>query len=232
MTDEEEISFREEKGDNAVSFSLALGPLSEEEKFGGAEPPEAVAGGGGRAGKLDRRATLSDQKVRSKSGAISVKDFSTGIPSMHASMSHVCDHHGEDSTSAKILRVIHNDSLQRFLAVLLCADILVLITEIMLMAIFPPCDIVCKNCHSECEYDGDKDYGHRFLGGGTGYEYCEAASPDKPGGLCDKNLYKAVHNFEYFLFAVTVAILFLFFVELNLEMIFLIALEFVSFSRF
>jgi hypothetical protein len=105
---------------------------------------------------------------------------------------------------------------------LLVLDVLILCTELFLLATYPECHTIRRDAISCCPVlegeaarflaeSGDSDHSE---------ELCEAGlepSPDYEAG-CDEHKYEGVHTTEEVLFALTMTILFVFFIELNVSM--------------
>lgn len=88
-------------------------------------------------------ASPSMRNLREKQG-LTKSDFSFKIPTQQDACMHVNEEHGRHSWQAKILNVIHTKGFQRFMIGLLLADVLILFTELFLMATVCFCFIVLR----------------------------------------------------------------------------------------
>lgn len=131
--------------------------------------------------------------------------------------------HGTNSWKSKTVDLLHSHKVQFLLMTLLLLDVLILFIEIFLLAHYPHCATIVRDCISCCEpndvsgHDDDGE-GHRFL---AGKSYCEAGlEPNYYNEAgCDVHKYATVHKLEDVLFGITMSILGFFLLELNLEMV-------------
>jgi hypothetical protein len=111
---------------------------------------------------------------------------------------------------------------------LLFLDVLILFVEIFLVASYPPCSIIERDCIACCEAEGNDRF--RILATeesdleydehGDDHAICEAGfEPDHGEAACDSHKWQGVHTAEAVLFSLTITILSVFLVELHLEMI-------------
>ncbi|KAL3913637.1 MAG: hypothetical protein SGARI_000557 [Bacillariaceae sp.] len=126
--------------------------------------------------------------------------------------------HGLDSRRAAALRFLHQKWLQWTLCGLLVLDVLILFTELMLLAAYPACHIIERDCIACCS-EGDHQGEERWLAGdGHHEEICEAGYLETGEPSCDGHKWHAVHTAEEVMFWFTITILAIFFVELNVEL--------------
>jgi hypothetical protein len=175
-------------------------------------PKGQLAAGGERPGLKGRR--------------LSVKSMNFGIPTDHEAQLHVHETHGSDSWRYKVLRFIHTTKVQITLMSLLILDVLILCTELFLLATYPNCHTIRRDAISCCpvlEGEAEVDHSARFLAEsekGHSEEICAAGlepSPDYDAG-CDEHKWEKIHTAEEVLFSLTMTILFVFFIELNIAM--------------
>jgi hypothetical protein len=181
-----------------------------------ATPKGQLAGGKEPISKGLRRPEL---KTR-----LSVASMNFGIPTNDDAEMHVHATHGSESWRYKVLRFLHTTKVQVTLMSLLVLDVLILCTELFLLATYPECHTIRRDAISCCPVlDGEAA---RFLAesssesGHHSEEFCEAGLepfPEYEAG-CDKHKYEGVHTTEEVLFALTMTILFVFFIELNVSM--------------
>lgn len=139
------------------------------------------------------------------------------IPTQQGEREHVEAYHGKDSWRMKILKFCHQKRVQYGLMALLTADVILIFTELFLLTQYPACDIIERDCISCCEHSADNV---RFLAGGKDEheEICESGlEPDYDTGGCDPHKWERIHSVESVIFAITVCILAVFFLELNLQ---------------
>jgi hypothetical protein len=161
-------------------------------------------------------------------GRLSINDLHFGIPTNQGAQAHVDEHHGEESWRARILKLLHQTKVQLFLMGLLFLDVVILFVEIFLLASYPPCNIIERDCIPCCEAEGndhfrvlvteesDPEYDEH----GDNHAICEAGyEPDQGEAACDSHKWQRVHTAETVLFSLTITILSVFLVELHLEMI-------------
>jgi hypothetical protein len=179
-----------------------------------ATPKGQLAGGKEPISKGLRRPELISR--------LSVASMNFGIPTNEDAQMHVHETHGTESWRYKVLRFLHTKKVQATLMSLLILDVLILCTELFLLATYPNCHTIRRDAISCCPVlEGEAA---RFLAesGESGHseEFCEAAlepSPDYEAG-CDEHKWEGVHTTEEVLFALTMTILFVFFIELNVSM--------------
>jgi hypothetical protein len=181
-----------------------------------------------RAPRLKQTSRLDDMmsnQQQQQTGRLSVREMNFGIPTNQGAQDHVKDTHGSTSWRMRILDVLHQRSTQRTLMFLLFLDICILFVEIFLLASYPPCHIIERDCISCCDaaLHGDDDE-HRFLAE-TGHSeelFCEEEGLEpnyEYPATCNEHKWHRVHKGETFLFSLTILILSIFLVELNLEMV-------------
>jgi hypothetical protein len=180
-----------------------------------ATPKGQLAGGAQPSRKGLRRPEL---KTR-----LSVASMNFGIPTNEDAQMHVHEVHGSESWRYKVLRFLHKQKVQVTLMALLVLDVLILCTELFLLATYPNCHTIRRDAISCCPVlEGEAA---RFLAessseSGHAEEFCEGGLepfPDYEAG-CDEHKYEGVHTTEEVLFALTMTILFVFFIELNVSM--------------
>jgi hypothetical protein len=158
---------------------------------------------------------------------LSVTSMNFGIPTDEDAQMHVHETHGPESWRYKVLRFLHTTKVQMTLMALLILDVLILCTELFLLAAYPECHTIRRDAISCCpvlEGDAAVDHSARLLAesgeNGHSEEFCEAGlepSPDYKAG-CDEHKWEGVHTAEEVLFSLTMTILFVFFIELNFSM--------------
>ena len=131
--------------------------------------------------------------------------------------------HGTNSWKSKVVDLLHSRKVQFLLMTLLLLDVGILFVEIFLLAHYPHCTTIVRDCISCCEPNDvsgheDDGEGHRFL---AEKSYCDAGLEpnDDYKATCDDHKYATVHQLEDVLFCITMSILGFFLLELNLEMI-------------
>ena len=174
-------------------------------------PKGQLAGGQVPSSKGLRRPEL---KTR-----LSVASMNFGIPTNEDAQMHVHETHGPESWRYKVLRFLHKTKVQVTLMALLVLDVLILCTELFLLATYPECHTIRRDAISCCPVlEGEAA---RFLAeSGHSEEFCEAGLepfPEYEAG-CDEHKWEGVHTTEQVLFALTMTILFVFFIELNVSM--------------
>jgi hypothetical protein len=156
-----------------------------------------------------------------QAGRLSVRSMNFGIPTNTGAQEHVEDLHGDESWRLKILKVLHSPNMQKTLMALLFLDVVILFIEIFLLATYPPCTVIERDCISCCKATAEDDAHDRFLAEEHHEDFCEAGLEatyeNDPG--CDEHKWSQVHTAEQVLFSFTILILSTFLVELHLEMI-------------
>ena len=204
--------------------------MSEEQPIigGDADPPLDPENDLSGSGRIDKRP--SGPNRRDSVGRLSLTGVNFQIPTNAGAKEHVMDKHGEESWSVTILHFLHDNRVQTFLMILLLLDVLILFTEIFLLAEFPPCVVIRRDCISCCPASTDNNGGNdlRWLAADDygpicpeedGLSQYPPAETGETQGGCDPNKWSTVHTIEEVLFALTITILTIFFIELNLEMI-------------
>lgn len=154
-------------------------------------------------------------------GRLSQHSMNFAIPTTKGAQDHAEEQHGSHSWRYKALKFIHQSWFQKLLMALLLLDVIILFTEIFLLAQYPSCSIITRDAISCCpvEETDHSELLRRFLSGGD-EGICEqgtVALEESPAG-CDEHKYHAVHVAEEVLFAFTVTILSVFFIELTVTM--------------
>lgn len=161
------------------------------------------------------------RRTNRRAKQLSTKSLNWGIPADTSATQHVMEEHGEDSWQFKVLKTLHNPKVQIFFAGLLLLDVLIIFAELALLTLFPTCNLVERDAISCCPA-ADESHSERFLADTEeSHGFCaqglEAFSEYEAG--CDEHKHESIHKIETFLFALTLAILSTFFVELTLMMI-------------
>jgi hypothetical protein len=155
---------------------------------------------------------------------LSVASMNFGIPTNEDAQMHVHETHGSESWRYKVLRFLHTTKVQVTLMALLVLDVLILCTELFLLATYPECHTIRRDAISCCPVlEGEAA---RFLAESSSEsdhhseELCEAGLEPSPEyeAACDEHKWEGVHTAEDVLFALTMTILFVFFIELNVFM--------------
>lgn len=155
-------------------------------------------------------------------GRLSVTSMNFAIPTNQDAQMHVHEEHGKESWRYRVLVFLHSTKVQFTLMSLLVLDVVILCTELFLLASFPNCSTITRDAISCCPVLDAMDHSARFLAedtGGHSEEFCEdgsEASLDYEAG-CDVHKYEGVHLTEEILFALTITILAIFFIELNVR---------------
>jgi hypothetical protein len=159
-------------------------------------------GGGGRGGKL------------------SVQEVNFAVPSQKGAQQHVQEHHGTKSWRLAVFQIVHHKTVQRILCGLLLLDVLILFTELFLLAVYPQCSLIERDCIACCTDNGTSDTS-RLLAQqeGDNSDICEVGYANIGQSSCDPHNWEKVHEVENILFAVTVAILSVFMLENIIELI-------------
>jgi len=182
----------------------------------------------------------------SGTGRLSTHSLNFGIPTNDGARLHVIETHGEDRHWRKtILEILHDHKVQLLLMLLLLLDVMVLFTELFLLAWYPSCSTIERDCIACCGSGGvsnDEDH-HRILSvlrvlAGSGkddehhHDVCEDVAHEHGWmdshnetffyhgeASCDEHKYERVHNAEFGLFVCTMLILSVFMLELHLEIL-------------
>jgi hypothetical protein len=145
--------------------------------------------------------------------AVTLEKFSVnlGIPSKKATSVYALKQHGHDSWKIKVHQFFEQKWVEYTLMGLLCLDILIIFTELFLMAEFPNCKLIERDCISCCPADGDYHDGddhERWLAEAHGHgSFCDAGYDETGVAACDAHRYDAVHTTEQVLFFTTIVIL-------------------------
>ena len=167
-------------------------------------------------------ATLREWFTSPGGGRLSVRSMNFGMPTNMGAQQHVHEREGGSHTLAyKVLDTLHSHTSQVILSSLLLLDVIILFVELFLLATYPPCHAIERDAISCCdEHNHTDDHLRRWLaGGGDDHGLCEVGEVSPLEATCDDHKWEAVHTIEEVLFGLTIAILSLFFVELNVTMI-------------
>jgi len=166
-------------------------------------------------------------------GRLSVRSMNFNIPTTQGAHDHAKEEHGSRSWQYRALKFIHSDNVQRLLMALLFLDVIILFVELLILANYPHCSIIERDAISCCPPATTEEADAvRFLesssehGEAEEHNFCEASSssenllpfPQYEAG-CDEHKWSTVHTVEEVLFALTITILSIFFVELNVSMV-------------
>lgn len=164
-------------------------------------------------------------------GRLSVRSMNFGIPTNQGAHDHAKEEHGTRSWQYRALKFIHSENVQRLLMALLFLDVIILFVELLFLASYPHCSIIVRDAISCCPPATEEAAADRFLessseGEEEHHNFCEASSssenlqafPQYEAG-CDEHKWSTVHTVEEVLFALTITILSIFFVELNVAMV-------------
>jgi len=191
----------------------------------------ASAPGGMMIGELPRRPPRRPRGSVMEAGRLSTTNLNFGLPSNEAAQEHACCEHGEDSWRYKLLTKLHSKPVQMTLVGLLLLDVLILFTELALLASYPACFLVVRDAISCCplpdggEVEAAADAaGHRFLaedGSHSEEDHLTCSDPslypfEEYGATCDPHKWHRVHTAELVLFCFTMTILSLMMLELLL----------------
>lgn len=107
------------------------------------------------------------------------KFFNFALPSKEGAREHAKKEHGHQSCRVTALHFIHRTAVQRTMMILLLLDDLILFMELFLLALYPQCNLVERDCIACCpEANNVASAGsERWLAGGKGGSEEEA--------LCD-----------------------------------------------
>ena len=170
-------------------------------------------------GDAEQQQTPEGQRMRpqlKKEGRLSVRSMNFGIPTNEGAQEHVHEIHGKDSWRYAVVSFLHSKPVQITLMTLLLLDVVILFTEIFLLATYPNCSTIVRDAISCCPVVGAE--GERFLSETHGEGYCEEGEPSEYDAGCDEHKWHKVHKAEEALFISTVIILSIFVVEQNLAM--------------
>jgi hypothetical protein len=116
------------------------------------------------------------------SGKLSVQEVNFVVLSQKGAQQHVQEHHGTKSWRLAVLQIVHHKTVQRILCglllldvlTLLLLDVLILFTELFLVAAYPQCSLTERDCIACCTDNGTSDTS-RLLAqqGGNKTEICE-----------------------------------------------------------
>jgi hypothetical protein len=159
------------------------------------------------------------------------------IPSNYDAMHTAAERHGHDHWKVKVLGFIHSPAVEYTMTALLLLDVAILFVELYLQGMFPPCSTIIRDAISCCPptYELDAEAAHnatsdehadatdanhflRFLeeaSHGGQHSFCPAPTVeyrDHEAG-CDEHKWETVHTTEEVLFALTIAILSVFFID-------------------
>mmetsp|Transcript_23554 Transcript_23554/g.58510 ORF Transcript_23554/g.58510 Transcript_23554/m.58510 type:complete len:237 (+) Transcript_23554:258-968(+) len=172
---------------------------------------------------MERRTSRASEHSMFSKGRVSTHEINfENIPTNLDLTMHVEDMHGQGHWRLKAPTFLHSRRVQTALMVLLLLDILILFAEILLLAYFPHCSIIERDAISCCPHSTGAEH---FAGwtleraGDTGV--CEAGLDpytESPAG-CDSHKWSGIHSAETALWAMTIAILSIFMIELNVEMV-------------
>jgi len=161
--------------------------------------------------------------VQKGESVLSNKSMYFGIPTSDEAKDHAEELHGGSSWRYKVVAYIHQPLFQKLMIGLLGLDMLLLFIELFILATYPHCSLIerdCLSCIASNSYSlEEKADAHRFLSGGEepvcehGYEF-----NGLPAG-CDESKWSTVHAVEEAIFILTIMILSTFFIELTVEMI-------------
>jgi Ion transport protein len=203
------------KGGNVKPTSRFL--LSPEARIASGIPSDSGEPGRGGEQISSMMSDLPPSKRR-----ISTRDLNFGIPSNMAAQEHVDETHGIDSMKASALRFLHQKWVQILLLLLLALDIIILFAELLLLGVFPSCQIVVRDCISCCpgSHTDPVEGGERWLSveEDHGEEICEAGYQATGEPSCDEHKWQVVHAAELGMFWTTICILSIFMVEILVEM--------------
>ncbi|KAG7342511.1 ion transport protein [Nitzschia inconspicua] len=160
--------------------------------------------------------------------------FHFTLPSKEGARDHAQQQHGKHSWRVRALHFIHRPTVQRTLMLLLLLDVLILFAELFLLALYPQCHLVERDCIACCpnEQNNNDDTDERWLATVESSprtssspesqhqsDSCDIGYIDTLGEpSCDDHKWEAVHQAEDTFFGMTVAILSLFLVENIVEL--------------
>lgn len=152
------------------------------------------------------------------------------IPTNKQAQNHAAETHGVDSWRCKVVHFLHSPLVQHTLMVLLMVDVLLLFIELFLLATFPHCTLIerdgiacCPVTNVSSEAVAEEEAlgsSHRFLlEDELEHSVCAHGLAEFAEASCDEHKWHVVHGVETGIFALTIFILSLFFLELNGMMI-------------
>jgi hypothetical protein len=193
-----------------VNFSM-----DDVEEASNVERSSSDDGGGGES---THRSTRMPQS--GKAGRLSTREINFAVPSNEGAQEHVRDTHGHESWRLKCLQFIHHAWFQRMMMCLLLLDVLVLFTELFLLALYPQCNLVERDCIACCPENSSGS--ERWLVGGGDKESEEICEPGYSTDLgepsCDPHKWERVHKAELGFYGITISILSLFLLENLVEL--------------
>ena len=145
---------------------------------------------------------------------LSVTSVAFHVPANEEARKHVKETHGEEGWKHKVITLLHKRQVQVIMMGLLLLDVIILFVEIFLQAYYPPCNIIERDCFSCCPEDHEHE---RFLGESS--SVCEDGFISSKNAGCNESKHHEIHLIEEVLFWFTIVILFIFLIEVNLEMI-------------
>lgn len=171
---------------------------------------------------------LVDPKAHGRLGVGGEYNFA--IPTQEGAREFVQVHHGSESWRMKVLEFLHKRKVQYVLISLLVLDVIILFIELFLLTQYPMCAVIERDCFSCCPESASQHVAAdtdnlRFLWSETADHathegICEdGLTPTEGTGGCDPHKWENVHKAEFGFFIITIMILFIFFIELNLEMV-------------
>lgn len=179
-------------------------------------------------GAVNNTPPLESSNIRKKQKRLSVETMNWGVPTNHQAKMHTKETVGHESWEYRALHFLHKHSVQAFFSFLLLVDVLLLFTELILLSIYPSCDLVERDAVSCCP--APHNYGKndliRILGTddehhGDSHLECDAGLEpyEEYEATCDDHKWSTVHNAEHGIFILTMIILSLFFLQLCIEII-------------
>lgn len=162
-------------------------------------------------GNHDRRSVRPG--IHRDRGYVSKIDAMT-IPTHALEQDHVHAAHGHESWQAKVLHIVHTNTVVYILTGLLLLDVMILFVELYLSAEYPFCHIVERDAISCCNVTEDEHHDRFLTGDDEHHDLCEAGSQGVYEAACDPHKYPGVHTAHVTLRSITIAILSIFFIEL------------------
>lgn len=194
--------------------------------------PESVAaspnGAGRDYGTIDSNGVKRKRRIKSPSNLdammqqnrLSTTNLNFRIPTQRGAQEIVDDNHGEESSKAKMLKFLHSTKVQMFLMALLFFDVIILFMETFLLASYPACHTIERDCIACCHSEEVDDH-VRILAeeehGNDDHGICEVDFEPEGEAACDPHKWSGVHTTEAVLFWFTIVILATFLVELHVE---------------
>ncbi|KAG7363707.1 ion transport protein [Nitzschia inconspicua] len=170
-----------------------------------------------------------------KSNCCFQRCFHCTLPSKEGARDHAQQQHGKHSWRVRALHFIHRPTVQRILMLLLLLDVLILFAELFLLALYPQCDLVERDCIACCPNElnnNDVTEDERWLATESSprttsspesqnqSDSCDVGYIDSLGEpSCDDHKWEGVHQAGDTFFGMTVAILSLFLVENIVELL-------------